>query len=71
LIEKEFAKMSSHLLRPVGVERIPDTIETAIALYTSARRELENRLGVAVPKGLEHEIRRALRKSRCRADGVP
>jgi hypothetical protein len=71
LIEKEFAKMSSHLLRPVGVERVPDTIETAIALYTSARRELETRLGVPVEKGLEHEIRRALRKSGCGGDGVP
>ena len=71
LIEEEFAKMSSHLLRPMGVERIPDTIETAITLYTSARRELENRLGVVVPKGLEQEIRGALRESGCCPDGVP
>jgi len=63
LVEQEFAKMSSHLLRPMGVERIPDTIETAITLYASARRELENQLGVVVPKGLEDEIRRALRRS--------
>lgn len=61
LVQQDLAKMSSHLLRPMGVERIPDAIETAIALYTSARREMENRFGVAVSKELEDEVRRALR----------
>jgi hypothetical protein len=63
LVQKELSKMSAHLLRPMVVERIPDTIEAAITLYTSARRELETRLDVTVPKGLEDEIRRALRES--------
>jgi hypothetical protein len=63
LVQREFSKMSAHLLHPMGVERVPDTIETAITIYTSARRELENRLGLVVPKGLEDEIRRALRTS--------
>lgn len=63
LVQQEFAKMSSHLLRPMGIETIPDTIETAIALYTAARRELENRLTTTVSEHLEYEIRRALRKS--------
>lgn len=63
LTQQEFSKMSTHLLRPMGVETIPDSIETAITLYTSARRELENRFGVRVPKGLEDEIRRALQSS--------
>jgi hypothetical protein len=63
LVQRELAKISSHLLGPMGVERVPDSIETAITLYTSARRELENRLGVVVPKGLEDEIRQALRRS--------
>ncbi len=63
LVQKEFSKMSTHLLRPMRVERVPDTIETAITIYTSARRGLENRLGVTVPKGLEGEIRRTLRGS--------
>jgi hypothetical protein len=63
LVEQELTKMSSHLLRPMGVERIPDTIETAMTLHTSARRGLENRLGVVVSKLLEDEIRRAVRRS--------
>lgn len=63
LVQQEFAKMSSHLLRPMGVETVPDSIESAITLYTSARRELENRLGVVVPKRLEDEIQLGLRRS--------
>jgi predicted nucleotidyltransferase len=63
LVQQEFDKMSSNLLRPMGVERVPDAVETAVALYTSARRELENRLGVEMSKELENEIRPALRRS--------
>ncbi len=63
LVEQEFAKMSAHLLRPMGVEETPDTIEKAIALYTAARQELEVRFGVMVSQELEHEVRRVLRRS--------
>lgn len=63
LVQGEFMKMSAHLLRPMGIERIPDTIETAITLYMVARRDLEDRLRVAVSEELGEEIRRALRKS--------
>ena len=60
LVEQEFAKMSTHLLRPMEVDQVPDAVEAAVALYTSARRELENRLGVEVPKELGDEIQAAL-----------
>lgn len=63
LVEQSFKEMSSHLLRPMGVEEIPDTFETAITLYTAARRELEGQLGVVVSQELEDEVRRVLRKS--------
>jgi hypothetical protein len=56
-------EMSSHMLRPMGVEEIPDTFETAVMLYTAARRELEGRLGVVVSQELEQEVRRLLRRS--------
>ena len=63
VVQQEFTKMFSHLLRPMGVEKIPDSVETAITLYSAARRRLENRLGVAVSPELEREIRRVLRES--------
>ena len=63
LVAQELVKMSAHLLRPMGVEETPDTLETAITLYTAALRKLEGRLGVAVSQELEREIRRVLRQS--------
>lgn len=63
LVQGELTKMSSHLLRPMGIERTPDTIETAISLYMAARGDLENRLRVFVPRQLDDEVRRALQAS--------
>ncbi len=63
LIKEEFAKMSSHLLDPMGVDAVPDSIETAVAVYTTARRKAEERLGVAVSDEIGRDVRRALRKS--------
>jgi hypothetical protein len=47
----------------MGVEQAPDTIEAAIAAYTSAGRGLEDRLGVTVSDELGREVRRALQGS--------
>ncbi len=62
LVSDELAKMSSHLLRPMGIESVPTTIESAVSLYLEARREQENRLGVDVSEELGSEVRQALRK---------
>ncbi|MEE8139024.1 MAG: nucleotidyltransferase domain-containing protein [Thermoanaerobaculia bacterium] len=63
LVKESLANMSSHMLRPMGVERIPDAIETAVELYTEARRELDERLCVAVSDEIGRDVRRALRNS--------
>ncbi len=63
LINEGFVKMSSYLLRPMGAEAVPSSIETAVDLYMAARRELEERLGVVVSDAIEREVRRALRQS--------
>ncbi len=62
-VKKSFGEMSSHLLRPLGADETPETIKTAIALYTAARGEMEGRFGVVVPRELEQEVRRLLRRS--------
>lgn len=61
-VEQSFILMSSHLLRPMGIESVPTTIESAVSLYLEARREQENRLGVDVSEELGSEVRQALRK---------
>jgi predicted nucleotidyltransferase len=63
LVSDEFAKMSDHLLRPMGVEHVPYAIEGAITAYASARREMENRFDAAVSGELGNEVLAALRRS--------
>ncbi len=63
LINEGFVEMSSYLLRPMGAEGVPSSIEAAVDLYMAARRELEKRLDVGVSDEIGREVRRALRQS--------
>jgi predicted nucleotidyltransferase len=60
LIAAELEKLSEHLLRPLGVERIPATIAEAVALYQRARDDAERHLGCAIPRALASEVAAAL-----------
>jgi predicted nucleotidyltransferase len=60
-VAAEFAKLSRHLLGPLGVEPVPQSIEQAVSLYSEARQTNEARMGVEVSRNLEHEVRRGLR----------
>jgi hypothetical protein len=58
--------MSVHLLRPLGVDRVPGSIEAALESYRFARDRRERELGVEVSRGLEGEVLPALRRTRPR-----
>ena len=60
LVRRELAKMSEHLLRPLGVDRVPGSIEDALESYRVARYERERELGVEVSRRLEREVLPAL-----------
>jgi hypothetical protein len=62
LVRRELVKMSEHLLRPLGVDRVPGSIEAAFDDYRFARDERE--LGVEVSRRLEREVLPALRRAR-------
>jgi hypothetical protein len=66
LVRRELAKMSVHLLRPLGVDRVPGSIEAALESYRFARDRRERELGVEVSRGLEGEVLPALRRTRPR-----
>jgi nucleotidyltransferase-like protein len=55
-VDVELVKLHDHLLGPLGVERKPDSINEAIALYRAAREKAERRLDVKVPTTLEREV---------------
>jgi len=60
VVEAELRKMHEHLLGPLGVERVPSSITEAVAAYTTARADAEERLRTAAPRLLEDEVRALL-----------
>ena len=60
LVGREMAKMHNHLLGPLGVDRVPSSIEAAVERYRSARDERERDFGVEVSRRREREVLRAV-----------
>ena len=56
LVRRELVKMRDHLLRPLGVDRVPGSIEGALAGYRAARDQREQEFGVAVSRRREREV---------------
>jgi len=66
LVRRELVKMSEHLLRPLGVDRVPGSIEDALDSYRFARDQREREFGLEVSRRLEGEVLPALRRTRPR-----
>jgi hypothetical protein len=60
LVGRELAKMQDHLLGPLGVDRVPSSIEAAVERYRSARYEREREFGVEVWRRREREVLRVV-----------
>jgi len=60
LVGRELAKMRDHLLGPLGVDRVPSSIEAALERYRSARDERELEFGVEVSRRRECEVLRVV-----------
>jgi len=56
LVRRELVKMTEHLLRPLGVDRVPGSIEDALDSYRFARDEREREFGLEVSRRLEREV---------------
>ena len=56
LVQRELRKMRDHLLGPLGVDRVPSSIEAAVEGYRSVRDEREREFGVEVSRRREHEV---------------
>lgn len=63
LVNEELRKMSDHLLRPLGVDRVPANVEGAVRAYREARSKAEARLESVLDKRIEKEVTRALRET--------
>jgi hypothetical protein len=56
LVGRELVKMRDHLLRPMGVNQVPRSIEDAAGRYRSARDEREREFGIRVTRRREREV---------------
>ena len=56
LIRRELEKMSEHLLRPLGVDAAPGSIEAALEGYRRARDDREREFGREVSRRREREV---------------
>jgi hypothetical protein len=62
LVRQHMPKLYRHLLQPMGVDTMPDSIEAAIGEFLVRRGELERQYGVEVSRALEGEVRRGIRR---------
>jgi len=60
LVRRELEKMSAHLLRPMGAEAVPDSIDAALEDYRKARDEREREFGVRISRRREREVQPAI-----------
>lgn len=60
LVETELGKMSEHILRPMGVEMIPKSIEHAVKAYRGALDDWERKLGRTVDRNLSIAVLKRL-----------
>jgi hypothetical protein len=56
LVGRELVKMRDHLLGPLGIDRVPASIEAAVECYRSARDERERAFGIQVTRRREREV---------------
>ena len=62
LLEPHWARLFRHMLGPMGATTVPDSIDTATRSFLACRSKLERQCGVEVPRALEREVRRGIRR---------
>jgi predicted nucleotidyltransferase len=63
LVAEHLRQLHEHLLRPMGVETAPATIDAAINEFVARRDILERTYNVSVPRALETEVRAGIRRT--------
>ena len=62
LVAEHLRQLHEYLLRPMGVEAAPETIDAAIAEFLVRRDVLAQAYGLSVPRALETEVRAGIRR---------
>jgi len=62
LLEQHWVRLYRHMLGPIGASTVPESIDAATRSFLTCRGELEREYGVEVPRALEREVRRGIRR---------
>jgi hypothetical protein len=62
LVSEHLPQLYGHLLGPMGIETVPASIDDAINAFVARRNALERDYAVSVPRALEDEVRRGIRR---------
>jgi hypothetical protein len=62
LVAEHLPQLHAHLLQPMGEPAAPQSIDAAIDAFVARRDALERELGISVPRALEEEVRRGIRR---------
>jgi hypothetical protein len=62
LVAEHLPQLHGHLLRPLGETVAPASIDEAITAFVARRDELEREYGISIPRALEDEVRRGIRR---------
>jgi hypothetical protein len=57
LVAEHMTQLSDQILRPMGIDAVPESIDSAVELFVARRDQLEAELGVTVDRALENEVR--------------
>jgi hypothetical protein len=60
IVAAELGELHEHLLGPLGVKPVPQTIERAVTEYQTARAECERQLGMRVPRTAQDAVIRTV-----------
>lgn len=62
LLEQHWPKLYRHILEPMGASTVPDSVDAAVRSFLTCRGELEREYGAELPRALEGEVRRGIRR---------
>jgi hypothetical protein len=62
LVSEHLPQLHGHLLGPMGVEAVPTSVDAAIDAFLARRAALEREYDTSVPRALEDEVRRSIRR---------
>jgi hypothetical protein len=60
LVAEHLPQLYTQLLRPMGINAVPVSIESAVEVFVARRNALEGEFGITVDRALETEVRRGI-----------